>query len=240
MPGGTAGRGSGFPGGDADGRPSGRWMFSSSVRRADPCRGTLCGIVCVGRVVEPRCPTTSCGDGAGDGGAPQHGRKRRFMGVVAHCTGREHWKQGFPRGSRRDAAPQQALRHVSGSRTGWDTGRRMRSMGHGTRGRGPRTARARHKHPGNDRPHDRTDQPNSNERHRIPSRPPSGVARPLPPTGGRHEGRVRARDLPPAGGESSYSPIVQNASCNSPPTYTLQCEPVPSARLPHPGRMAGL
>ena len=47
MPGGTAGRGSGFPGGDADGRPSGRWMFSSSVRRADPCRGTLCGIVCV-------------------------------------------------------------------------------------------------------------------------------------------------------------------------------------------------
>ena len=69
---------------------------------------------------------------------------------------------------------------------------------------------------------------------------PPALHAPLPPTGERHEGRARARDLPPAGGESSYSPIVQNASCNSPPTYTLQCEPVPSARLPHPGRMAGL
>lgn len=236
MPGGTAGRGSGFPGGDADGRPSGRWMFSSSVRRADPCRGTLCGIVCVGRVVEPRCPTTSCGDGAGDGGAPQHGRKRRFMGVVAHCTGREHWKQGFPAGRRSTTG--------SPARVG-----EQNRMGHGTQDAeyGTRDAGTGTSHrtrppqaPWNDRPHDRTDQPNSNERHRIPSRPPSGVARPLPPTGGRHEGRARARDLPPAGGESSYSPIVQNASCNSPPTYTLQCEPVPSARLPHPGRMAGL
>ena len=162
---------------DADTRLRAKGPFSDSTRCADPRRGVR------------RCSTTACGDR--DAGPLHHRGGTRGSGELWRTIrARNTENRGF--GLRRDAAPQQALRHVSWSRTGRDTGHGM-----------PRTARVRRTHPENDRPtpgtaglrsnrpvHARNNRPSSDER--TGSRPATTLRHYAPPpTSKREIGRPR-------------------------------------------------
>lgn len=154
---------------------------ASRLIRAVACGGApRCAVGAVSSAVVERVRSTT---GAGTG----------IPGSRGAVYGPGHWRQGLTRGSRRDAAPQQAWLHVSWSSPVRDAGRRIQGTGRGVwdtgrrvwgaarRTRPPHAPAARTLRTG---PAPETAGLMLADALDCGTRPPSGAARRLPPAGG--------------------------------------------------------
>lgn len=125
---------------------------ASRLIRAVACGGApRCAVGAVSSAVVERVRSTT---GAGTG----------IPGSRGAVYGPGHWRQGLTRGSRRDAAPQQAWLHVSWNSPVRDAGRRIQGTGRGVWDTGRRVwGAARRTHPEN-RPRARNGRPHAGGR----------------------------------------------------------------------------